>query len=111
MAHGAYGMNDRSSRPIHSPRRTSTRRERRITAIRINRRWGPARIGYLLGIHPSTVLPRRRRTPLGHQYGWASVINPGIRNLRIDAELREEGEHSLSERFWIFLRHVVSDVW
>jgi hypothetical protein len=48
-------MNDRSSRPVRSPRQTSVRRERRIIAIRVNRRWGPARIGYLLGIHPSTV--------------------------------------------------------
>ena len=48
-------MSDRSSRPINSPRRTSMRWERRIVAIRVNHRWGPARIGYLLGIHPSTV--------------------------------------------------------
>jgi transposase InsO family protein len=48
-------MEDRSSRPHSSPRRTATRRERRIIALRVNRRWGPARIGYLLGIHPSTV--------------------------------------------------------
>lgn len=53
--HGEHGMNDRSSRPLNSPGRTSVRRERRIIALRINRRWGPARIGYLLGIHPSTV--------------------------------------------------------
>ena len=52
---GEAGMPDRSSRPLCSPRRTAVRRERRIIAIRINRRWGPARIGYLLGIHPSTV--------------------------------------------------------
>jgi transposase len=52
---GEAGMEDRSSRPVRSPRRTSARRERRIIAIRVNRRWGPARIGYLLGIHPSTV--------------------------------------------------------
>lgn len=52
---GEHGMGDRSSRPVSSPRRTSVRRERRIIAIRVNRRWGPARIGYLLGIHPSTV--------------------------------------------------------
>lgn len=52
---GEAGMADRSSRPVSSPRRTSVRRERRIIAIRVNRRWGPARIGYLLGIHPSTV--------------------------------------------------------
>lgn len=54
-SHGSKAMVDRSSRPSRSPRRTPTRRERRIIAVRINRRWGPARIGYLLGIHPSTV--------------------------------------------------------
>ncbi|MGM9474205.1 IS481 family transposase [Pseudarthrobacter sp. YS3] len=53
--HGPAGMEDRSSRPHSSPRRTPTRTERRIIAVRVNRRWGPARIGYLLGIHPSTV--------------------------------------------------------
>jgi transposase len=53
--HGEDGMEDRSSRPVSSPQRTSTQRERRIIAIRVNRRWGPARIGYLLGMHPSTV--------------------------------------------------------
>ena len=53
--HGPEAMRDRSSRPHSSPRRTSTRTERRIIAVRVNRRWGPARIGYLLGIHPSTV--------------------------------------------------------
>jgi transposase InsO family protein len=52
---GEAGMEDRSSRPVSSPRRTPVRRERRIIAIRVNRQWGPARIGYLLGIHPSTV--------------------------------------------------------
>jgi transposase InsO family protein len=52
---GEVGMEDLSSRPSRSPRRTPARRERRIIALRINRRWGPARIGYLLGIHPSTV--------------------------------------------------------
>jgi hypothetical protein len=48
-------MNDRSSRPHNSPRRLATRCERRIIAMRVNRRWGPARIGYLLGLHPLTV--------------------------------------------------------
>ena len=52
---GEDGMEDLPSRPGRSPRRTSARRERRIIALRINRRWGPARIGYLLGIQPSTV--------------------------------------------------------
>ncbi len=52
---GEAGMVDRSSRPHHSPRRTPTRRERRIIKVRVTRRWGPARIGFLLGIAPSTV--------------------------------------------------------
>ena len=54
-AAGADGMVDRSSRPVRSPQRTSVKRERRIIAPRVNRRWGPARIGFLLGTHPSTV--------------------------------------------------------
>jgi transposase InsO family protein len=48
-------MVDRSSRPHRSPRQTPTRTERRIIKVRVLRRWGPARIGYLLGLHPSTV--------------------------------------------------------
>ncbi len=52
---GETGMADRSSRPHHSPRRTPTRLERRIIKVRVVRRWGPARIGFLLGVHPSTV--------------------------------------------------------
>jgi transposase len=49
------GMADRSSRPHRSPGQTPTRTERRIIKVRVLRRWGPARIGYLLGLHPSTV--------------------------------------------------------
>ncbi|WP_068009998.1 IS481 family transposase, partial [Nocardia pseudobrasiliensis] len=52
---GEAAMADRSSRPHHSPRRTPTRTERRIIKVRVLRRWGPARIGYLLGLNPSTV--------------------------------------------------------
>ncbi|MFD7721790.1 IS481 family transposase [Streptomyces sp. NPDC059814] len=52
---GEAGMTDRSSRPLRSPRRTSTRTERRIIKIRVLRRWGPARIAYLLGLNPATV--------------------------------------------------------
>ena len=39
-------MVDRSSRPVSSPHRTPTRRERRIVGLRVSRRWGPARIAY-----------------------------------------------------------------
>lgn len=52
---GPAAMVDRSSRPHHSPARAPTRRERRIIGMRVVRRWGPARIGYRLGIAPSTV--------------------------------------------------------
>lgn len=52
---GAAGLVDRSSRPRRCPQQTPTRRERRIIGVRVTRRWGPARIGFLLGMHPSTV--------------------------------------------------------
>ena len=48
-------MADRSSRPHRSPRRCSRRLERRIVALRFNRRWGPHRIGYHLGVNRSTI--------------------------------------------------------
>lgn len=54
-AHGDAGMTDRSSRPHTSPRRTPTRTERRIVKVRVLRRWGPARIAYLLHLNPATV--------------------------------------------------------
>lgn len=43
-------MEDRSSRPHHSPGRLARRTERRIIALRLNRRWGPHRIAYHLGL-------------------------------------------------------------
>ncbi|WP_445169805.1 IS481 family transposase [Mycolicibacterium sp. Dal123E01] len=52
---GPAAMADRSSRPHRSPNQTPTRTERRIIKVRVLRRWGPHRIGYLLGLHPSTV--------------------------------------------------------
>jgi hypothetical protein len=52
---GEAEMADRPSRPYRSPGRTPVRTERRIIKVRVLRRWGPARIGYLLGLHPSTV--------------------------------------------------------
>ncbi|MFJ8910147.1 IS481 family transposase [Amycolatopsis sp. NPDC102389] len=52
---GEAAMVDRSSRPRRSPSRTPTRTERRIIKVRVLRRWGPARIAYLLRLNPSTV--------------------------------------------------------
>ncbi|CAM3817786.1 IS481-like element ISMsm9 family transposase [Nocardiopsis rhodophaea] len=67
--HGPAGMADASSRPHHSPRRTPTRRERRVIKLRTTRRWGPARIAGHLGMHASTVhriLTRYRMPRLAH---------------------------------------------
>jgi len=66
---GTAGMADRSSRPHHSPRRTPTRTERRIIKVRLTRRWGPARIAFLLHLNPATVhrvLTRYRIARLAH---------------------------------------------
>ena len=49
-------MADQSSRPHASPARTARRTERRIVKLRITARLGPARIGFRLGLAPSTVL-------------------------------------------------------
>ena len=48
-------LSDRSSRPTHSPTRTSRRLERRIIGLRVTRRWGPHRIGYHLHVPRATV--------------------------------------------------------
>ena len=45
-------MEDRSCRPHHSPGRLARRTERRIIALRFNRRWGPrgsAKSGQVVG--------------------------------------------------------------
>lgn len=66
---GPAGMTDQSSRPHTSPRRTPTRTERRIIKVRVLRRWGPARIAYLLGLNPATVHRVLRR------YGLARLAH------------------------------------
>ena len=54
-AEGWQGLEDRSSRPHRSPRRTSPETVRAILAARVERRWGPHRLGPLLGQPRSTV--------------------------------------------------------
>jgi transposase InsO family protein len=66
---GVAGMADRSSRPRTSPHRTPVRAERRIVQLRVGKRLGPARIGWRLGLAPSTVhavLRRYHCPPLAH---------------------------------------------
>jgi transposase InsO family protein len=52
---GVEGLVDRRSAPGSTPTRLPARTERRIIGLRVNRRWGPARIGGHLGLNPPTV--------------------------------------------------------
>ena len=52
---GEEGLVDRSSRAHHCPHRTSPETEAQIAELRRIFKLGPARIGYRLGVAPSTV--------------------------------------------------------
>ena len=52
---GLEGLVDRSSRPRRCPHRTSPALEAQIAELRRELKLGPARIGYRLGVAPSTV--------------------------------------------------------
>jgi transposase InsO family protein len=52
---GDAGLVDRSSRPHRSPAKTRRKVEKRIEGLRRKRKLGPARIGAVLGMPPSTV--------------------------------------------------------
>ncbi|HUH17395.1 MAG TPA: IS481 family transposase [Methylomirabilota bacterium] len=54
-AEGWSGLEDRSSRPHHSPRLTPPEQVAAILRARIERRWGPHRLAPLLGLPRSTV--------------------------------------------------------
>lgn len=53
--HGDAGLVDRSSRPHRCPTRTRRSAERRVEHLRRRRKLGPARIGGILELAPSTV--------------------------------------------------------
>ena len=55
QSEGLAGLVDRSSRPHTSPTRTPDRVEAHVVALRTERKLGPARIGPILGLAPSTV--------------------------------------------------------
>jgi transposase InsO family protein len=55
LAEGEAGLEDRSSRPRHSPNRTKARQRRRVLHLRRTRRWGADHIAHELGMAPSTV--------------------------------------------------------
>ncbi len=61
---GPAGLLDRSSRPHRSPNSTPAPEVQRIVAARLAWRWGPDRLGPLLGHPPSTVGAVLRRSGL-----------------------------------------------
>jgi transposase InsO family protein len=61
-AEGWPGLEDRSSRPHHSPRQTSPDQVAAILRARVDRRWGPHRLGPLTGHPRSTVYAVLART-------------------------------------------------
>ncbi|MFJ7216596.1 leucine zipper domain-containing protein, partial [Amycolatopsis sp. NPDC098790] len=68
-AEGAAGMTDRSSRPHHSPAKTSPALVRQIVRLRWRHRLGPVQIGGRLSLPASTVhvvLVRCRISRLSH---------------------------------------------
>ena len=65
-AEGVAGLADRSSRPRRSPRRTPPAEVGRILAARGELRWGPDRLGPLLGHPVSTVAAVLRRAGAPH---------------------------------------------
>ncbi|NWF31414.1 helix-turn-helix domain-containing protein, partial [Streptomyces sp. PKU-EA00015] len=54
-AEGEPGLYDRPSSPHTTPHRTPTDTEARVCRLRQERKLGPARIGPILGLPPSTV--------------------------------------------------------
>lgn len=52
---GVAGMQDRSSRPVRSPRKTSLPLVKRIVSLRLRKRVGPAEIAQMTGVPASTV--------------------------------------------------------
>jgi transposase-like protein len=69
QAEGIDGLEDRSSRPRHSPTQLKRRLERKVVSLRRNRGLGPARIAGIMGLHASTthrVLVRHGLNRLDH---------------------------------------------
>jgi transposase InsO family protein len=68
-AEGLAGLADRSSRARRLPGKTSPAVEARVLALRSGRKLGPARIGPLVGLAPSTVHAVLRRHGM-HRLAW-----------------------------------------
>jgi transposase InsO family protein len=66
---GAAGLADRSSRAHRLPRKTPAEIEQRVLALRTTGKLGPARIGALVGLAPSTVHAVLHRHGM-HRLAW-----------------------------------------
>jgi transposase InsO family protein len=66
---GWRGLEDRSSRPLRSPRRRALSEEERILELRRRRKLGPHRLGAVLGIPRSTCYAVLRRRQV-HRLDW-----------------------------------------
>jgi transposase InsO family protein len=64
LAEGDAGLQDRSSRPHHSPKRTSRARCREVIRLRKKHRWGADHIAHETGLAASTVQAILRRAGL-----------------------------------------------
>jgi len=85
--HRAPDFNDRPCRPHRSPRRATDALEATVLALRLEQRWGPDRIGPVLGLAPSSVhriLRRHGAHQLAHlfpkprrSFGHFDITTPG----------------------------------
>lgn len=88
-AEGEAGLQDRSSRPHSSPRRTSPEVEQRVVEVRKTRAWGPQRISHALGLAASTVYAILKR----HGLNCLHCLDRSTRQLiRVRYERERPGE-------------------
>ena len=78
-ADGLSGLEDRSSRPHHSPRRSSDEVTSAIIAARARRRYGPARLAPLTGYPRSTIYGVLRRAGLNRLRDTDRVTGSPVR--------------------------------
>jgi transposase InsO family protein len=81
-------LSDRSCRPHRSPRQTPADREAAVLGLRLERRWGPDRLGPYLGLAPRTAHRILRR----YRMHRLRTLFPVARPIRGHFDVREPGE-------------------
>lgn len=76
IAEGSFGLRDRSSRPHHSPNKTSPRGRAEVIRLRRKRRWGADHIAFETGLAASTVQNILRAEGLGRLDSGDRATNP-----------------------------------